>query len=160
MTKEEKKPSEQKVTKVPGRKQMTALWIAILTALGSTGIPKIVELVDSKPSAAEVQQMIATQTKDVSKQLNIAIDALKENTDTLKSYEKRLIRLETKMELVFARVVRYVPKETVKKAVAAAVKLSKPKKSPAMLLKKVPDFNIQQQLQVQTQEEAVCAKSR
>ena len=64
--------------KVKANKGTTALWMAVLTALGSQGIPKIVELLENKPSVEDVQTIVAKKTLEINRQLNNVIKALKE----------------------------------------------------------------------------------
>lgn len=77
------KPKEKQDHKPPGKKQMWALWVAVATALGGTGIPKIVELLENKPSVEQVQTMIAKQTEKLTAAQNTSVDAFKELNATV-----------------------------------------------------------------------------
>lgn len=90
MTDTEKKGTDEKVLeKQNGRKslkddariskrQMLAIWAALVTALGSQGIPAVVEMLDNKPDVADVQVMIAQQTAKLTEQQNTAVEAIKD----------------------------------------------------------------------------------
>lgn len=60
------------------RGQMVAIWAALATALGSQGIPAIVELIENKPGVEDVQNMIAQQTAKLTEQQNMGVEAIKE----------------------------------------------------------------------------------
>jgi len=83
----EKAPKKQTSSK-RSRVNMIALWAAVLTALGSQGVPKVVELLSSRPSVDQVQQMIATQTEDLTKKFNELVDALTALTGKLADAQK------------------------------------------------------------------------
>lgn len=100
---ETENPQKKQDHKAPGRKQMWALWAAVATALGSQGIPKIVELLENKPSVEQVQAMIAKQTEKLTVAQNTSVDAFKElNTTVVKLQDKcveqrsRVDQLESK----------------------------------------------------------------
>jgi len=78
---------------------MTALWLAVVTALGSQGIPKIVEMLDNKPDTEQVQTMIATQTEALTKAQHQAVE---KSID----HETRVLRLERVLSKQRARVSR------------------------------------------------------
>ncbi len=59
------------------RRHKIALWMAIVTALGSQGIPEIVRLLENKPSTEEVQAMIGQQTESITLEINKTVEALK-----------------------------------------------------------------------------------
>lgn len=175
--------------KVPGRKQMTALWLAVVTALGSQGIPKIVEMLENKPDVEQVQAMIASQTEALTQAQHQAADVASNHDERLKRLERgqgrqrsRVGRLEGLTELLkevlrdccTRRQVRArldasaasaaLPKDdeepdeadTEKPKVPDAIlpylnvtTAAKPAPPKKELLQKVPDFNVQQQLQIQ-----------
>lgn len=182
-----KEPLKQarKEHKPPGKKQMWALWIAIATALGSQGIPKIVELLENKPSVEQVQTMIAKQTEVLTRAQRASVDAFKDLDERLDALatacgEHRTItgKLEGRTELLKevlrgcctrsrARERLERPEESPRPA--DRVPTASPEKSPpvseehilemilkkpgekraADKVKKVPEFNMQQQLQIQ-----------
>jgi hypothetical protein len=104
---DEELQEKQNGKKIPGKKQMLVLWTAVLTALGSTGIPKVIEMLETKPSTAQVQVMIAKQTEALTDELNDVIDALKvvekaiADTDASEGTTRTaMIKLETRSEMV------------------------------------------------------------
>lgn len=102
----QEKPKEKQNGKSngPGRKQMWALWAAALSALGSTGIPKIVELLETKPSTEQVQTMIAKQTEALTDELNDVVDALKVVEKAIGKLEPERQDLHTATAKLEARV--------------------------------------------------------
>jgi hypothetical protein len=94
MGEDENKSSEQKVTKAPGRKQMVSLWIAVATALGSTGIPKIVEMLDSKPTVEQVQQMISRDASILTSKYNQSVELLAALQKTVHDLELSVAKME------------------------------------------------------------------
>jgi len=64
---------------------MIALWTAMFTMLGTTGIPKIVELLESKPTVAEVQILIAKQTQELTQRLNETIAIVEKLRETVQA---------------------------------------------------------------------------
>jgi hypothetical protein len=62
----------------PSRKQLWAIWVAVGTALGSTGIPKLIEVLEDRPSTEQVQGMIAQQTMLLTEAQNNGVEAFRE----------------------------------------------------------------------------------
>jgi len=87
---EQEKPTTKQDHRALGRKQLWAIWIAIGTALGSTGIPKVVELLNTRPSVEQVQGMIADQTEALTKAQNAGVDALRNLDRTLQQIRDKL----------------------------------------------------------------------
>lgn len=147
----------------PGRKQMTALWIAVATALGSTGVPKIVELIEDKPSTNQVQMMIAHQTEQLTEQLNKTIDALKEADDQIDNLRNKYLELyadslrtSTDIRRIEISIKECCTKKSIRRRLGKPHALTKDdlnfllprmEKKATTGLKKLPSFNIQQQLQ-------------
>jgi hypothetical protein len=64
--------------------------------LGSTGIPKLVELLSTRPSVEQVQDMIAKQTEALTTAQNAGVDALRNLDRTLQQIRDKLdAHLET-----------------------------------------------------------------
>lgn len=177
---ETEKDSTKREPKVPGRKQMTALWLAVVTALGSQGIPEIVKMLQSKPDVEQVQAMIATQTEALTQAQHQAADVASDHETRLKALEKglgkqrgRTGRLEGLTDLlkdvlrdcctrrqVRARLDASAAPKGVADEADEADSVA-PKKNPtgittstkpepkSTVMPKVPDFNMQQQLQIQ-----------
>lgn len=192
---EEKAPKKQE-PKVPGKKQMTVLWMAVATALGSQGIPKIVELLENKPDVVQVQEMIAKQTGALTEAQHQMADAVKEGDDRLQHLERSCAdyrattgKLEGRVELLTEvlrdcctrrRVKGRLNVSPSKKPVVARPDKDPPAPNIGVVVKnlmpdiaegvmyfienedapdsamsrvqKVPDFDIQQQVQLQMQE--------
>jgi len=62
--------------KLEGKKHLIVLWTTVLGLFGTTGIPKIIELLENKPSIEQVQTMIAIQTEKLSSAQNNTADML------------------------------------------------------------------------------------
>jgi len=150
-----KKPKKQDPTP-PSKKHMVTLWVAVATALGSTGIPRIVELLDTKPSVAQVQEIVAKQLTALSKEQPVTVEAILELDKRIGDIEKSLAETCGRVDVI---------KDLLTKKHAAAVKAA-PDPVSAMAppempfkdtsvgkLKKVPQFDMQQQLQLPLQEE-------
>lgn len=151
--KSEKKQNDKQI----GKRQLIAMWTAIAAALGSTGIPKIIELLENKPSVAQVQTMIAKQTSDLTKEQHKAVDALAGMQEGLSSCQNTLGQLEERTSLLKEVLrdccTRQHARERLGKppgldAGATMRPVEVKAKHPAQELHKVPDFNIQQQLQI------------
>lgn len=99
MQEEEKVPEKQTSSK-RSKLNMIALWTAALTALGSQGVPKVIELLNNKPSTEQVQQMIATQTEDLTKKFNELVDALTGLTGKVADAQKQTGDLTAKVARV------------------------------------------------------------
>jgi hypothetical protein len=187
MVEDGKEPLKQarKEHKPPGRKQMWALWIAIATALGSQGIPKIVELLENKPSVEQVQTMIAKQTGELTQAQRASVDAFKDLDERLDALatacgEHRTItgQLEERTEIFKEILWDCCTRSRARKRLERLEESPRPAdrvptvshgKSPpvseerilemilkklgeegaADKVKKVPEFNMQQQLQIQ-----------
>lgn len=61
---------------VISRKQLVALWATAMVALGTNGVPKIVETLSSKPSVEKVQELIATQTDEITESHNKLVSSV------------------------------------------------------------------------------------
>jgi tyrosyl-tRNA synthetase len=85
--KKEGKKSLKDEAKV-SKRQMIAIWAALATALGSQGIPAIVEMLENKPDVEDVQTMIAQQTAKLTEQQNTAVEAIKELHADVKDLQK------------------------------------------------------------------------
>lgn len=89
--KEEGKPTVKPSLKDDARlskRQVLAIWAALVTALGSQGVPAIVDALENKPDVADVQEMIAQQTAELTKQQNNAVEAIKELHIDVKDLQK------------------------------------------------------------------------
>lgn len=170
-----KEPKKQE-RKAPGRKQMISLWIAVATALGSQGIPKIVELLENKPSVEDVQAMIARQTEALTKAQNKAVDVIQALDARIHELagacaEHRTItgQLEERTELLKEILRDCCTRQHIRKRLEKIVRLPETedgmkvekvdinkrpsttagKSDAADMVQKVPEFNAQQQLQTQ-----------
>lgn len=76
------------------RKHLFALWGTLITVLGTSVVPKIIDMLSDRPSVTEVQDMIAEQTKVLTQTVNKNIDALKELDDGLHELDKGLAHLK------------------------------------------------------------------
>ena len=168
-----KKKKKGLLQKAKENKGTTALWLAVVTALGSTGIPKIVELLENKPSMEQVQTLVSKrvgevskQVEDVSAELNKMIDALKEghveataSLGELQELRRELAGLHSRSELLQdvlrdcctrRSVVRRLEGASKPAAMGVRVETMGPppleKKKAVEMLNKVPDFKVQQQL--------------
>lgn len=173
-------PQKKQDHKAPGRKQMLALWVAVATALGSQGIPKIVEVLENKPSIEQVQTMIARQTEKLTAAQNTSVDALKELhaavaklQDKCAEQRSRVDQLEGKVGTMYdvmrdcctrpkgqAKLDKPIPtvvvdRKEMTKVEKSAIPLPPFKDEKCVMqkaralekLEKVPEFNIQQQMQ-------------
>lgn len=173
---EEKKKRKLR-ERLEGKKQMIALWAAIIGLFGTNGIPKIIELLSSRPSIEKVQDMIAKQTLELSNQQRTAVETLQKmdaEVVRLRDGNDRLLVQVSKLEgsvdfiedvlrdcctrrLAVRKLLEkpaVAPSPPVTKALSnGLMKLwiegEKHKARPVRKLKKVPEFNVQQQLQMQ-----------
>jgi hypothetical protein len=76
------------------RKHLFALWGTLITVLGTSVVPKIIDMLSDRPSVTDVQDMIAEQTKVLTQTVNKNIDALKELDDGLHELDKGLAHLQ------------------------------------------------------------------
>jgi len=144
----------------PSKKHMVTIWVAIATALGSTGIPKIVNLLDTKPSVEQVQIIVAEQLMALSKEQPVTVEAILELDKRMLAIEKSVAetcgRVDVLKELLLKKR-NGNHKRAIKTSPASIVELAPPstlfEKSSIEKLKKVPKFDIQQQLQLPLQEE-------
>lgn len=83
-----------------GRAATITLWTAVITTMGTTTIPQIVELLSSKPSTAQVQGMIASQTKKHTERLNKLIEVGKRLRKKVGDLEGRSSELEASLDLI------------------------------------------------------------
>jgi len=131
---------------------MVSIWAAIATAIGGQGIPKIVELLEDKPSVEQVQAIVTEQVGKVTAALNQTIAISKERGPQLLALEQLVARLEGQLEVLRTQCCnRGGPHRTRAPETALPpppVKAMKDTLEEA--LKPVPAFNVQQQLQVQT----------
>lgn len=65
-----KKKRRERSPAVISKRQLVALWATAMVALGTNGVPKIVETLSSKPSVEKVQELIATQTDEITESHN------------------------------------------------------------------------------------------
>ena len=70
------------------KRQVLAIWAALVTALGSQGIPAIVTALENKPDVADVQEMIAQQTTKLTEQQNNAVEVIKELHEDVKGLQE------------------------------------------------------------------------
>lgn len=169
-----KKPKKQDSTP-PSKKHMVTLWVAVATALGSTGVPKIVDMLDTKPSVEQVQTIVAKQLAALSKEQPVAVAAIHELDARLDDIEQRLAETCGQVDVVRDVLADCCTRrQALRKLVRAHKGGAKPEMAPppepngVMLappaklfkkdssvgrLKEVPQFNVQQQLQLQFQEE-------
>jgi hypothetical protein len=171
-SKEEQDLKEPKESPAPpGRKQMWALWVAAITALGSTGIPKIVEMLENKPSVEQVQNIVAEQTKKLTDTVNTLVDAVKGISDDVGGLKNMvphtrgvvdglLGRLDLLQDVLRDCCTRRDVRERLDappepSAMAMSVEEDAPEpdklkdKKPIERLQKMPSFNVQKQLQLQ-----------
>ena len=142
----EKKTKKKSESNGPGRKQMLVLWTAALAALCSTGIPRIVELLENKPSVEQVQGMIAEQTAVIAAQTGHLTKAYNRAVEMLRSIERRLDALEQRCLPLRSGRSRLRPKPA--GGMAPGI-LGGDEKS--NVVKRVPDFQgqtVQMQLQL------------
>jgi hypothetical protein len=133
------------------RAHMLSIWAAIATALGSQGIPKIVDLLEDKPSVEQVQAIVASQVEKVTTALNQVIAAAKERGEQLRGLEQLAARLEGQLEVLRSECCgRLRPSHRPVSSAAPLVKAPKKDKMLDDVIEPVPEFNVQQQLQVQT----------
>ena len=76
------------------RKQLFALWGTLITVLGTSVVPKIIDMLSDRPSITEVQDMIAEQTKALTQTVNRLIDRADKLRENLHEQDKMLSRLE------------------------------------------------------------------
>lgn len=148
----EKEPTKHKTT---GRQKFNtiALWTAVLTALGSTGIPRIVELLENKPSVEKVQELIAAQTEALTKELNRLVDATKDLGDKLVALKSELAVQKGRNEVQETVIQTCCTKQATPQVAAAVKALPEPAavapipepKPPKSVrdLQRVPDFSAQ-----------------
>ncbi len=108
--KTEEKQNTKLVAKLKRNKQAIALWTAVLTALSSTGIPRIVEMLDDRPSVEEVQLMIATQTEELSKANHGMVDSSAGMLKKIDQLEKKVHQTElsvARLEGVVTTIARH-----------------------------------------------------
>jgi len=168
-TEEKQKPKLRE--KLKKNRQAIALWTAVLTALGSTGIPKIVELLENKPDVEDVQKMIAQQTESLTEATNRLMDASSGMVERVHEVELSVAKLQGIVLALGQHSRRPKIKEAVKEMrieesvppLAPVVKPSTPESDtdsvkpdkpvtltpPNELFKKVPKFDAQKQLQIQ-----------
>lgn len=176
--KKETKPSLKDDAKL-SKRHMLAIWAALATALGSQGIPAIVEVLDSKPDVEDVQTMIAHQTAKLTAQQNTAVEAIKDlhaDVKDLRGMSDEIARVTGLVDVLrdvmrdcctrrSARVRLERPKPIVARSpkIMSSPLPDKPavkepllgKKTPFEQLRKVPEFdpkNMMQQVQLQVQE--------
>ncbi len=77
-----------------GKLNLAALWITAVTSLMTTVIPKIIDMLSTKPTIEQVNTMIGAQTQVITKTLNQVIDALKALTSNQDAYNTRLAKME------------------------------------------------------------------
>lgn len=155
-----KSEEKQNNTNRKAKANMVALWTAVATMLGTTGIPKIVEMLENKPSVEQVSGMIAQQTERLTVAQNEAVEALNELQEALRGTDVLTKRLEGRFEFLKDIVGDCCTRVSARRRLAqppakaggAAAKPAAPKlpKAPAKKLKKLPAFSIEQQ-QVQAQ---------
>lgn len=90
--------------KLNGKKQMIVLWTTVLGLFGTTGIPKIIEMLESKPSVGQVQTMIAQQTEELSAAQRVSVDAMKHFGTELERARDALDRFREEFPVVQSRV--------------------------------------------------------
>lgn len=157
----------------PGRKQMWALWVAALTALSSTGVPKIVEMLQDKPSIEQVQYIVTEHTKKLTDSVNTLVEAVKEMSDDLEGLKSVVPHTSGVVSGITGRLdlLQGVLRNCCTRRSVRA-KLDKPPEpdpelvtvknvvepkhargmKPVERLRKLPQFNVQQQLQLQMQQ--------
>jgi len=97
LTEVEKVEKKQKAS--PRSKvNMLALWAAVLTSLGTQGIPELIRLVGNQPSFEQVQKMIADQTSVLTQEQNRLVDAVKDVAKKGSVLEGRLNKLAGEIE--------------------------------------------------------------
>jgi len=162
--KQEEKQKPTLRTKLQGKGNSIALWTAVVTALGSQGIPKIIEIFENKPSTAAVQTMIATQTEKHALQLNNAVEVIQSQGQQLVALQGSVGALTGKLELLTdvmrdCCTRRSAVRRLTRPTTTSVKPEPKPDPAPEMMettavdkLKKVPAFKkeqIQQQIQIQ-----------
>lgn len=172
------KPAKKQNGTPPGRKQMLTLWLAAIAALG-TGVPGVVDcvgrLVDGRRSSEEIQELIAKQTAELTQEQRNGVDAIKELQGDAQVHQSDFAYMRGRLELLQdvlrdcctrRRALDKLREEAGPKPEPEPPKPTKPDepeslpeslmkiwvhgdKRPVEQLKKVPDFNVQQQLQTQ-----------
>lgn len=152
----------------PGRKQMWALWVAAITALGSTGVPKIVEMLENKPSVEQVQNIVTDHTQKLTEMVNTLVDAIKDVSDDLEGLKNAvphtrgvvdglLGRLDLLQDVLRDCCTRRGVREKLNALPEPAAMMMSVEedadavktKKPIERLQKMPRFDVQQQLQLQ-----------
>ena len=150
--------------KAPSKKHMVTLWVAIATALGSQGIPKIIEILDTKPTVEQVQSIVAKQLEALSHEQPMTVEAIKELYARMLVIEARVSETCGKVDVMRDVLSKCCTRRNAVRRLTEPRKpgAAKPFSAPAAMvkaksfigkLKKVPEFNIQQQLQLPLQEE-------
>jgi len=135
---DDKNPPRRQDFRGPSRKQMWALWVAVATALGGTGVPKLIEAFSNKPTVEQVQSMIAQQTSVLTEAHNAGVDAFRE-------LQQRVGRLQEQYDGLIA--VRLTKKKPAEKKTLHVLPLA-PDSAPLLedltleMLDKVPAFDV------------------
>jgi hypothetical protein len=135
---DDKNPPRRQDFRGPSRKQMWALWVAVATALGGTGVPKLIEAFSNKPTVEQVQSMIAQQTSVLTEAHNAGVDAFRE-------LQQRVGQLQEQYDGLIA--VRLTKKKPAEKKTLRALP-PEPDSAPLLedltleMLDKVPAFDV------------------
>jgi len=76
------------------RKHLFALWGTLITVLGTSVVPKIIDMLSDRPSVTQVQDMIAEQTKVLTETVNRHIDGMDGFENALHELDKNLSHLK------------------------------------------------------------------
>jgi hypothetical protein len=76
------------------RKHLFALWGTLITVLGTSVVPKIMDLMSDRPSVTQVQDMIAKQTQVLTETANRHIDEMDKFENKVHELDKSLSRME------------------------------------------------------------------
>lgn len=134
---------DETTTKAPAqisRRQLFALWGTLITVLGTSVVPKIIDAISDRPSIIEVQDMIAAQTKSLTVTANRGIDRLDALTALLNESDKAQSKLLGHVEAMQAVVQRCCTRH-VRDAVerlASRTTSKSPKKNPILVLTPPP----------------------
>lgn len=121
------------------RRQLFAIWGTLITVLGTSVVPKIIDVLNDRPSITEVQDMIAEQTKALTVTVNLHTDRMEKLSSDYHRLDKSFARLSGLHEALGDIVGNCCTKQT-----KAVVRLAKPVVKRSIVIKrqqKLPKFN-------------------
>ena len=156
----EEKDKQKQNGKAISRKHLFALWGTLITVLGTSIVPKIIDYLSDRPSVTDVQDMIAVQTEALTKVTKQNIETLKELRDVSVELQKQQARIEGCVETLEkiirdcctrrgrpgGRIPALTPMRSPPEAGESADEPDKAKPHPVMKIKvhepgeKLPDF--------------------